>query len=101
MRCFIVGECASLSNEVKNHFVVNVVANTTTNQLGIPHHASYVWPALNQEIPLVLYPVHLFLLKCSPHPRLVKEINHPRHFKIAISNLYHFPHFKIYHLHHF
>jgi hypothetical protein len=56
---------------------------------------------LNQEIPLVLYPVHLFLLKCSPHPRLVKEINHPRHFKIAISNLYHFPHFKIYHLHHF
>ena len=76
MGCFIVGECAFFSNEVENHFVVNVVTDTTANQLGIPHHTSYVWPALKKQIPLAFYPVHFFLLKCSPNPRLVKDINH-------------------------
>jgi hypothetical protein len=45
--------------------VVNV-ANTTTNQLGIPYHTPYVGSALKQGIPLIPYLIHLYLLECSP-----------------------------------
>jgi hypothetical protein len=73
---FIRGECTFFSNEVENHFVVTVVAYTTTNQLRIPHHPSYVWPVLKRQVPLAFNPVHFFLLKCSSDPRLVEDINH-------------------------
>jgi hypothetical protein len=77
MRCFIVGECALFSNEVKNHFVDDIVADTTANQLGIPYYASYVWPALKKKVPLVFnFAVHIFFLECSPNPLSVKDINH-------------------------
>ena len=77
MCCFIVGESAFLSNEVKHHFMVNVVADIAADQLSIPHHGTNVWPALKKEVPLVLnFAVHFFLLKCSPNHRLVKDINH-------------------------
>ena len=60
---FIIGECAFFSNEVKNQFVVTVVANMTPNQLRIPHHDSYVWFALKKKIPLVFnLVVYLFPL---------------------------------------
>ena len=52
------------------------VINMTPNQLSIPYDAFHVRSALNQKIPLVPYSVHLFLLKCSPNPRLVKDINY-------------------------
>jgi hypothetical protein len=76
MCCFIVAESAFLSNEVKHHFMVNVVADIAANQLSIPHHGTYVCSALKQKIPLAFnFAVHLFLLKCSPSSRLVKDIN--------------------------
>lgn len=76
MRHFIIRKCAFFSNEIKNHFLANIVTDTTANQLNIPHHSSYVWPALEKEIPLALNPVHFFLLESSPNPFLVKDINH-------------------------
>ena len=62
MCCFIIGECAFLGDEAENLIVVIIVINVTPNQLSIPYHAFHVWPALKKKIPLVLYPVHLFLL---------------------------------------
>ena len=56
--------------------MVIIVINVTPDQLSIPYHAFHIRSTLNQKIQLVLYPVHLFLLKCSPNPRLVKDINH-------------------------
>ena len=73
---FIIREGAFCSDKVENLIVVIIVISVTPNQLSIPYHAPYVWPALKKKIPLVLYPVHLFLLKCSTNPRLVKDINH-------------------------
>jgi hypothetical protein len=61
---FIIREGAFCSNKFENCVVVTVVTYITANQLRIPHHASYVWPALKKEIPLVLnFAVHFFLLK--------------------------------------
>jgi len=73
---FIIRVGAFCSNKVENLIVAIIVINVTPNQLKIPHHAPYVRPSLKKKIPLVPYPVHLFLLRCSPNPRLVKDINH-------------------------
>ena len=73
---FVIREGAFCSNKVENLIVVSLVVDISSNQLRIADHALYVWPALNQKIPLALYPVHFLLLKCSPNPRLVKDINH-------------------------
>jgi hypothetical protein len=57
--------------------VVTVVTDVSSNQLAVPYYTPYVWPALKKKIPLAFnLVVHLFLLKCPPHPRLVKDINH-------------------------
>ena len=73
---FIIREGAFYSNKVENLLVSAVVADMSPNQLIVPYHGPYFWLTLNQKIPLALYPVHFFLLKCSPSPRLVKDINH-------------------------
>jgi len=73
---FIVGECAFCGDEVENLFVVSVVADVSSNQLAVPYYTPHVRSTLNQKIPLVSYAVHFFLLKCSPNPGLVKDINH-------------------------
>jgi hypothetical protein len=74
---FIVGEGAFRGDEVENLLVFTIVVDVSSNQLSIPQHAPYVWPALKKKIPLAFnFAVHLFLLKCSPRPRLVKDINH-------------------------
>ena len=73
---FVIGEGAFLGDEVENLIVVIIVViNVTPNQLSTSYHAFHIRSALNQKIPLVLYPVHLFPLKCSPSPRLVKGIS--------------------------
>ena len=72
---FIIREGAFCSNKVENLIVVIIVINVTPNQLSIPYHAFHIRSTLNQKIPLALYPVHFFLSKCSPNPRLVKCIN--------------------------
>jgi hypothetical protein len=73
---FIIREGAFFSNKVENLVVVMIVISVTPNQPSIPYYAFHIRSALNQKIPLALYPVHFFLLKCSPNPRLVKDINH-------------------------
>jgi len=62
---------------VEKFFVVPVVADVSSNQLAVPYYTPHVWSALKKKIPLVsnLF-VHFFLLKCSPNPRLFKDINH-------------------------
>ena len=57
---FVIREGAFLGDEVENHSMLNVLADIATNQLSIPHHGTYVWPALKKEIPLASYLVHLF-----------------------------------------
>jgi hypothetical protein len=61
MCCFIIREGAFFSEEIENHFVVNVVADTTAYQLGIPHYVLYVRPALEKKIPFVPYAVHFLI----------------------------------------
>ena len=74
---FIVGECPLFSNEVENHLMVTVVTYVTTNQPSIPHHGSYVWSTLKEEIPLAFnFAVHFSLLKCSSNTLLVKDIDY-------------------------
>jgi hypothetical protein len=74
---FIIREGAFCSNKVENLLVVIIVINVTPNQLNILYYAFHIRSALDQKIPLALYPVvHLFLLKCSPNPRLVNDTNH-------------------------
>ncbi len=59
--CFVIRECAFFSDEVKNLFVVRVVADMSSNQLAVPYYTPHVWPELKQKILLVLYPIHFFL----------------------------------------
>ena len=73
---FVIREGAFCSDEVENLILVFIVINVTPKQLNIPYYASHIRFALNQKIPLVLYPVHFFSMKYSPHPRLVNDINH-------------------------
>jgi hypothetical protein len=65
IRRFIIRKCASSGNEGKDSVLVTVVADVAANRVCIPHHASYVWPALKQKVPLTPYLVHLFLFKFS------------------------------------
>ncbi len=73
---FIIRKGAFLSNKVENLIVVFIVTNVTSNQLSHTYHAFHIRSALNQKIPLALYLVHFFLLKCLPNPRLIKGIDH-------------------------
>jgi hypothetical protein len=77
IRHFIIRECAFCGDEVENLFVVRVVSDVSSNQLAVPYYTPHVWTTLKEKIPLVFnFTVHLFLLKCSPNPFLVKDINH-------------------------
>ena len=58
---FIIRKGAFCSDKVENLIVVIIVISVTPNQLSIPYHAFHIRSTLNQKIPLVLYPVHLFL----------------------------------------
>jgi hypothetical protein len=73
----VIREGDFLGDEVENLIVVIIVFNVTLNQFSIPYHAFHVWPALKKKIPLAFnLVVHLFLLKWSLHPRLVKDIDY-------------------------
>ncbi len=72
----VIREGAFCSDRVANLIVVFVVINVTPNQLSIPNYAFYIRSALKQEIPLISYLVHFFLLECSATLRLIKNINH-------------------------
>jgi hypothetical protein len=64
--------------------VVRVVTDVSSNQLAVPYYPPYVWPALKKKIPFAFnHAVHLFLLKYSPNPRLVKDINYG--FKLEVE----------------
>ena len=63
---FVIREGAFLGDEVENLIVVIIVINVTPNQLSIPHHGTYVWPALKKEIPLAVYAAHFALPGVHP-----------------------------------
>jgi len=58
IRRFIIEKYSFWSNEDEYSVMVLVMANVASDQLCIPYHAPYVWPALNEKVPLTSYFVH-------------------------------------------